>query len=364
MTYKGLIDSSAALPKNASTGDTYVLSADDASADFEVGDMFIFNGKTYDRVPSGDTPITDKDATLAFGAKSTIAEVEGVEIHVTMPSETALNVTAGAGTSGLTYVSAVEKGANSHDLTVKTSTIQDGTTAQKGVLKLVDSSVSTSVVDAVTPNALKTVNDLAKDKSKVTYSQTVKSTTNSSYEIGKITIDGTTTILYGHDKDTVYTHPTAPTTGNAMTGTAGDTSAKTVVTGISRDTTGHISGFTTSDISDAYKMRAVSVNGTQQLSATSALALDISAGSNITAEFKNNKVVISAASGTDEKVKAEASESKSYLLGQLTNQAGTANHATYDTDVYIQAGTLHATSLYEGAWSVHDSSAGDWGTIQ
>lgn len=42
---------------------------------------------------------------------------------------------------------------------------------------------------------------------KATYSQTISNNTSGAYEIGKITVDGTTTTIYGKDIDTIYTHP-------------------------------------------------------------------------------------------------------------------------------------------------------------
>lgn len=46
------------------------------------------------------------------------------------------------------------------------------------------------------------------DYNKATYSQTIASTTTGAYEIGKITIDGTVTTVYGKDTNTEYAHPT------------------------------------------------------------------------------------------------------------------------------------------------------------
>ena len=47
------------------------------------------------------------------------------------------------------------------------------------------------------------------DYNKATYSQTVASTATGAYEIGKITVDGTETTIYGKDTDTVYSHPSS-----------------------------------------------------------------------------------------------------------------------------------------------------------
>ena len=46
------------------------------------------------------------------------------------------------------------------------------------------------------------------DYNKATYEQTVASTATGAYEIGKITVDGAVTTLYGKDTNTEYTHPT------------------------------------------------------------------------------------------------------------------------------------------------------------
>lgn len=374
MTYKGLIASYAALSKitGMNAGDVYVLSADDTSDGYEKGDMFIYNGtsKKWDYVPAGDTTVTNKDAEIGTSLTE-IAVIDGVSIKAKVAKETELNVTKNDKvTSGLTYVSSVVKGTGSHDLTVTTSTIQDGTTEQKGVLKLLDSSVSDSTSEAATPNAVKEVNELAKSKSTVSYSQIVKSTDTSAYEIGKITIDGTETVIYGHDKDTVYVHPAAPTDGSAAKATPGTAKATTVLTGATIDASGHVAGLTTSDISDAYKQREVKVNGVSKIASTVTTALDLSAGSNITLDYDttNNKVVIKAADNTDEKVKVEKisdqEQTTFYVVSQHPDKVENgANTAYYDTQVYIQKGALHATSLYEVNKSIHESFSDEWGTI-
>lgn len=47
------------------------------------------------------------------------------------------------------------------------------------------------------------------DYTKTSYSQTATSSETGAYEIGKITIDGSTTTLYGKDTNTSYTHPSS-----------------------------------------------------------------------------------------------------------------------------------------------------------
>lgn len=370
MTYKGTkatyADVSALTDKV--TGDVWVLSTDDSTAKYKYqrGDMFIYSGTAWDRIPAGDTTVENKNATLQFGGDPTeVAVVDGTSITVGVAAETALNVTTDTNkeTSGITYVSSVAKGTGSHDVTVKKADIRTATTAQTGIVQLTDSSVSTSTTTAVTPNQLKLVNDLAKTKSTVTYSQTVASTTADSYEVGKITIDGTETVIYGINKDTVYTHPKAPETGSVISSSAGTAAENTVVTSISRDNSGHIATVITSDITSAYNQRAINVNGAAFITTDNkTTALNLSAGTNVTLTTYNTtgNVTINAA---DEKVKATKaeSESKIYLLGQTTTDS--AAIANFDTSVYSEAGSLHAAKLYEESVSIHDSNSADWGTI-
>ena len=368
MTYKGTVSNKTDLPASgAVTGDTYLLNTSVGA--YQQGDMFIYNASSastdkWDYIPAGNTPVSDLSPTMIFGANSSIATIEGVTIHATLPNETALNVTTETDekTSGITYVSSISTGQNSHDVTVKTADIRQATTDKTGIVQLTDSSTSTSTTTAVTPNALRQVNEFANTKSTVAYSQTVASTAADSYEIGKITINGTATTIYGVNKDTVYTHPTAPTSGTAKTATAGAASATTVLTGVSIDANGHVADLTSSNIASAYNQRAVNVNGTPLIATGATTALNISAGSNVTltSDTANGNVTI-AATNTDEKVKATTSTAKSYLLGQTAT--GTAATATFNANVYTTNGELHATSLYEGNVSIHDSNAHDWGTI-
>lgn len=50
------------------------------------------------------------------------------------------------------------------------------------------------------------------DYNKATYSQTVASSADGAYEIGKITVDGSETTIYGKDTNTSYTHPASHAT--------------------------------------------------------------------------------------------------------------------------------------------------------
>lgn len=62
--------------------------------------------------------------------------------------------------SGLTFIATASQNANG-DMTVTKKTVQDGTTSQKGVVQLSDSTSSTSTTLAATANAVKTAKDAA-----------------------------------------------------------------------------------------------------------------------------------------------------------------------------------------------------------
>jgi hypothetical protein len=66
---------------------------------------------------------------------------------------------------------------------------------------------------AATPSAVKAAYDLANGKSTVSYSQTVAQSASGAYEIGKITINGTATTIYGKDTNTTYTFAEGTTNG-------------------------------------------------------------------------------------------------------------------------------------------------------
>jgi len=65
--------------------------------------------------------------------------------------------------TGLEFIATASQNANG-EMTVTKKTVQDGTTAQKGVVQLEDSTSSTSTTKAATPNSVKTVYDLANTK--------------------------------------------------------------------------------------------------------------------------------------------------------------------------------------------------------
>lgn len=131
LTYKGTIDAWPTGTHN--TGDVYVVSTafTHDSKNYEKGDMFIYNGSNWD-VINGENQIEDKDSTLAWNTRKTIATVDGTDIHVTLPSNPdthnshALTITNGTATSNtghsITYVeSATGCSATDGDLTASTT---------------------------------------------------------------------------------------------------------------------------------------------------------------------------------------------------------------------------------------------------
>ena len=97
--------------------------------------------------------------------------------------------------------------------TATTSTVPKGTTSAYGLMKLSDSTSSTSTALAATANAVKSAYDLANGKSTVSISRSLTSGT----KIGTITIDGTETDLYcqtNTNTDTKVTQTATTTDAN------------------------------------------------------------------------------------------------------------------------------------------------------
>lgn len=327
MTYKGTFDGTKPLPSPASIGDTYVLSA---SADISVGgkntscqkgDMFIYNAsKKWDRIPAGDTTVENKGA-LITDQKTTLAIIEGVSI----------------------------------DASVAVATIDT-----KGIVQLSNSTNSSVDTSAATSKA---VYDVSAAAHKVNFVGSIKQTSDGSYTLGTFTnAAGTTTTIYG--QDTKYVHPAVSASTSAVSTSTGTASSKTVITAVYIDASGHVGKVETSDISAAYEKRAVKVNNAELIGSSSNTALDISAGTNVTltADSTNGKVTIAA---VDEKVKSTAigASSTGYLLATISSSESTETAVKNASVTITGAGKLSAVSLYEGSWSVHDSSVGDWGFI-
>ena len=113
LTYKGTIGSSGAtvstLPATHKVGDVYVVKTAGTYAGkaVEVGDYIICNtaGSTANDahwdVINGENQVQNSNATLSWGAQSTIATVDGTSITVTMPANpNTTPVTSVAGNTG------------------------------------------------------------------------------------------------------------------------------------------------------------------------------------------------------------------------------------------------------------------------
>lgn len=325
MTYKGTFDNSSKLPKDASVGDTYVLNAstDIDDTPCQVGDMFIYNDSSkWDRIPAGDTTVENEGASIT-DITTTLAVIDGVAI---------------------------------------TANVNAASTSQKGIVQLSDSTNSSASTTAATSKA---VYDVSQAAHKVKFDGSIKSASNETYILGSFTdASGTTTTIYG--QDTKYVHPAVSSASNAVDTSAVITSAKTVITSVYIDASGHVGKVEKSDITAAYNKRAVKVNNTSLIESSADTALNISASTNVTltTNVSEGSVTIAA---VDEKVKSTSisgASSTGYLLATTTSGDSTET-AVKNVSVTINgAGKLSAVSLYEGDWSIHDSSVGDWATIE
>lgn len=324
MSYKGTFDNSEKLPSDASVGDTYVLNASTKIGEVscQVGDMFIYNDSSkWDRIPAGDTTVEVKN-TLITDEEKELAVIDGVSIK---------------------------------------AKVNAASTTQKGIVQLSDSTNSSVSSTAATSKA---VYDVSEAAHKVKFDGSIKSTSDGSYILGSFTnAAGTTTTIYG--QDTKYVHPAVSSSLKAANASNGGASTKTVITSVYIDASGHVGKVETSDITAAYNKRAVKVNGTSLIESSAETALNISAGTNVTLTTNASEGSVTIAA-SDEKVKSTTigSSSTGYLLATTTNGESTET-AVKNASVTINgAGKLSAVSLYEGAWSIHDSSAGDWATIE
>lgn len=92
LVYKGTISSYANLPSDASAGWVYIASAKftttaaqtGAAYAIEIGDMFIYNGASWNIV-SSEFDVSANNPTLEWGKQATIATVDGVDLKVTLP---------------------------------------------------------------------------------------------------------------------------------------------------------------------------------------------------------------------------------------------------------------------------------------
>lgn len=99
LKYKGTVNKTSGLPASHKVGDVYVVAEAGtyAGQSCEVGDYIICktagttaNNAHWD-VINGENQVSDGNPTLSWGTKSTVATVDGTDIHVTMPSNPATN---------------------------------------------------------------------------------------------------------------------------------------------------------------------------------------------------------------------------------------------------------------------------------
>lgn len=95
MVYKGTVNSNSDLPSSGvQPGWTYVVATAGTYAGeaCEVGDMIIAKDSTPTwNVINGENQVTDKNPTLSWGSQSTVATIDGTDIHVTMPAQPVFN---------------------------------------------------------------------------------------------------------------------------------------------------------------------------------------------------------------------------------------------------------------------------------
>ena len=99
LKYQGTVTKTSGLPATHKVGYVYVVAEAGtyAGKSCEVGDYIICKttGTTASDadwdVVNGENQVSDKNPTLNWGAKSTVATVDGTDIHVTMPSNPAAN---------------------------------------------------------------------------------------------------------------------------------------------------------------------------------------------------------------------------------------------------------------------------------
>lgn len=99
LKYQGTVTSTSGLPATHKVGYVYVVAEAGtyAGQSCEVGDYIICKtaGSTANNahwdVINGENQVSDGNPTLNWGTKSTVATVDGTDIHVTMPSNPAAN---------------------------------------------------------------------------------------------------------------------------------------------------------------------------------------------------------------------------------------------------------------------------------
>lgn len=154
-----------------------------------VAALYLNNDGGLVTVGSGGLVVSSLTASQAV---STNADKKLVSNNLTTSDPTASG-------SGLTYIATISQSAIGK-ITVTKSTVQDGTTSQKGVVQLTNSVSSTSTTTAATPNSVKTAYDLANTANNTAnahkYWASVEATSAAIYnknpEMGTIKLNGNT----------------------------------------------------------------------------------------------------------------------------------------------------------------------------
>ena len=222
------------VPANAVFTDTKVTQAIVANTDSGNYPILFSHYNTSSSTTTADTVnrnagiyITPSTGTIT--ATNFVGTINGHTINADVPS--------GAVFTDTTYSlsGAANSTTNTYDITLTPSagtagppvSVPVASTSAYGITKLSSATNSTSTTLAATPSAVKAAYELASGKSTVSYSQTVAQSASGAYEIGKITINGTATTIYGKDLNTTYTFAEGTTNG-AFTVTPSGASAQTV----------------------------------------------------------------------------------------------------------------------------------------
>lgn len=325
LLYKGTIGTAAhvtagsvdvsALPAKHEVGWTYIVADAGTYAGqvCEVGDMIICKtaGTTASNadwnVINGENQVENKAATLSWGQSVTIATVDGTNITVTLPanpntdvactydghytpSGTAVTMSTTVATSVPSVVSGISKDGKGHVTDV--TTVKLGAASIKGVT---DNSTATAV--SSTDTNLITARTLY-------YAGYVKSSGVTKVQEatdGAVSVSGGTTATVTLNLKTV-TNTDSTGTAQTMGTTAGSDNSKeiTVVTGVTKDSYGRVSGVETTKVTlknTTYSAATKSAAGL--MSAADKTALDslsedaISADevAGLTAEYDDAKIL-------------------------------------------------------------------------
>lgn len=157
-----------------------------------------------------NTGTTSFTQSLSSGTKIGSIKINGTSTDMYAPTNTNTTYTlSGAyGTNSDTWVTTLTPSSG----TATTSTVPKGTTSAYGLMKLSDSTSSTSTALAATANAVKTAYDLANGKSVVTASA---STVSGATAIKSISINGTNYNIYDSGNTDTKVNVTLATTTKA-----------------------------------------------------------------------------------------------------------------------------------------------------